>query len=80
MMHPKSEKVPTDMTLVELRGKLEKMRPGQMAVIHHDAYADLFPPGEPDTNAREACYKFAKSLGCRIESKPEQQMVWFVKD
>jgi len=51
-----------------------------MAVIHHDAYADLFPPGEPDTNAREACYKFAKSLGCRIESKPEQQMVWFVKD
>lgn len=42
------------------------------AGIHHDVYADLFPPGEPDENARAACYAFAKSVGCRIENKSNQ--------
>ncbi len=68
------------MTLDELRETLEKLPAGKAAGVHHDVYADLFPPGEPDINAREACYKFAKSLGCRIENKPNQQTVWFVKD
>jgi hypothetical protein len=68
------------MTLEELRETLEKLPPGKMAGVHHDAYADLFPPGEPDSNAREACYKFAKTLGCRIENKPQEKTVWFVKD
>ncbi len=69
------------MTLDDLRKTLEELPPGKMAGIHHDAYADLFPPGEPDERAREACYNFARALGCRIENKPQQeQTVWFVKD
>ena len=51
-----------------------------MAGIHHDVYADLFPPGEPDPKAREACYNFAKTLGCRIENRATEKTVWFVKD
>jgi len=51
-----------------------------MAGIHHEVYAELFPPGEPDKRAREACYNFAKALDCRIENKPQEQTVLFVKD
>jgi hypothetical protein len=68
------------MTLDELRATLEKLPPGKVAGIHHDAYADLFPPGEPDANAREACYKFAKALSCRIVNYSKDQTVWFIKD
>lgn len=68
------------MSLEELRDALTALEPGQCAGIHHDVYADLFPPGEPDENARAACYAFAKSVGCRIENKPTEKAVWFVKD
>jgi hypothetical protein len=68
------------MTLDELRAKLEELPPGKMAGIHHATFTDLFPPGEPDARAREACYNFAKALGCRIENKPQEQTLWFVKD
>jgi hypothetical protein len=68
------------MTLDDLKAKLASLQPGQMAGIHHDVYADLFPPGEPDENARAACYGFAKAQGCRIENKSAEQTVWFVKE
>lgn len=68
------------MSLEELRATLVALAPGKCAGIHHDAYADLFPPGEPDKNARAACYVFARSVGCRIENKPQEKTVWFVKD
>ena len=68
------------MSLVELRVTLAALAPGKCAGIHHDVYAELFPPGEPDENARAACYAFAKSVGCRIENKPNEKTVWFVKD
>jgi hypothetical protein len=68
------------MTLDDLRTQLQALAPGKMAGIHHDVYADLFPPGEPDERAREACSNFAKALGCRIENKPAEQTVWFVRD
>ena len=32
------------MTLAELAQKLDEMRPGQVAEIHHDLYAELFRP------------------------------------
>ena len=68
------------MTVDELRATLTNLQPGKTAGIHHDIYAELFPPGEPDEGARAACYNFAKSLGCRIENKPHEKTIWFVKD
>ncbi|RWO88556.1 MAG: hypothetical protein EOQ95_18295 [Mesorhizobium sp.] len=55
------------MSLDELRTTLVGLAPGKCAAIHHDICGDLFRPGEPDENARAACYAFAKSVGCRIE-------------
>jgi hypothetical protein len=43
------------MSLDELRATLVALAPGKCAGIHHDVYAELFPPGEPDENARAAC-------------------------
>ncbi len=68
------------MTLEELSRTLDEIKPGNRAAIHHDLFANLFPPGEPDARAREACYKFALQHGCRIENKPGQGELWFVKD
>ena len=72
------------MTLEELGTTLDQMEPGKYVSIHHDLFAELFPPGEPDERAREACLKFAHEHGCRIENKvgplSGQGELWFVKD
>ncbi len=68
------------MTLEELRNQLVAMPKGKYAAIDYAYFAVLFPPGEPDEKARELCYGFAKSVGCRIENKPEAEQLWFVKD
>jgi hypothetical protein len=68
------------MNMDELKTTLLTLSAGQCAGIHHDVYAEMFPPGEPDERARAACYAFAKSVGCRIENKPQEKTVWFVKD
>jgi len=67
------------MNLEELRATLVALTPGNCAGIHHDVYAELFPPGEPDENAPATCYAFAISVGCRIENEPNEKTVWFVK-
>jgi hypothetical protein len=63
-----------------LKRKLAEVKPGQYATIHYDLYAVLFPPGEPDENARVSCFRFAREHGCRIENKSRSKEVWFVKD
>jgi hypothetical protein len=72
------------MTLEELGETLDDMEPGKFARIDHDLFADLFRPGEPDDGARDACLKFARQHGCRIENKPGplsgRGELWFVKD
>ena len=67
------------MTRDDLTKELVSLKPGQCAGIHHDVYAELFPPGEPAEEAREACYAFAKDAGCVIDNRREEQAVWFVK-
>jgi hypothetical protein len=67
------------MSLEELRRTLLALSPDICAGIHHDVYADLFPPGEPDEHARLACYAFANSVGFRVENMPDEKTVWFVK-
>jgi hypothetical protein len=68
------------MTLDELRTELATVTQGKYARVPYEIYAEVFPPGEPDQNARAAAYAFAKSLGFRIENKPDDKSVWFVKE
>jgi hypothetical protein len=58
------------MKLEELAAELDKLTPGKRLGISHDLFADLFPPGEPDDRAREACLRFAKQHGCHIDNRP----------
>jgi hypothetical protein len=72
------------MTLEELGKTLDELKPGGCAGIQHDVFADLFPPGEPDARAREACLRFARQHNCQIKNKPGplsgEGELWFVKD
>ena len=61
--------------LEELKATLIGLQPGKAAGLHHEVYAELFP----DENARAAAYELAKSTGCRIENRPDAQLVLFVK-
>ena len=68
------------MTLDDLAEALVLLQPGQAAGINKDAYADLFPPGEPDENARARCYQFAHIYDCRIDHtrSPGGDAIWFL--
>jgi hypothetical protein len=68
------------MTLNQLKEILTGLRTGDRACISYDIYGVLFPPGEPDVDARARCYEFAKLAACRTENDPRNQKVWFVKD
>lgn len=68
------------MTLDDLSATLAGLKPGTYAAIHHDLFASLFPPGEPDDGARRACLQFALRHGCQIENKHQQNELWFVKN
>jgi hypothetical protein len=68
------------MTREELQATINGMAGGTYASIPYDIYEQIFPPGEPDQEAREACYNFARALGCRIENKPKLKQVWIIKD
>jgi hypothetical protein len=63
--------------LEELKATLIGLEPGKAAGLHHEVYAELFPPGEPDERAKKAAYELARSTGCQIENRPE--LVLFVK-
>jgi hypothetical protein len=66
-------------TLADLEKELNALAPGTTCCIHHDVFADLFPPGEPDEAARGAALNFAKANGCTIDNRPEEQTLCFVK-
>ncbi|WP_454619354.1 hypothetical protein [Bradyrhizobium cenepequi] len=66
-------------TLTDLEAELKALAPGAACCIHHDTFADLFPPGEPDIGARGAAYEFAKANGCTIDNRPAEQTLCFVK-
>ena len=68
------------MTIDQLGRLLAALPPGQRFSLPYDAYEELFPPGEPDENARTICLSFAKSVACSIENDPEDKKVWFVKN
>ncbi|WP_407519532.1 hypothetical protein [Methylobacterium oryzisoli] len=65
------------MDLDELAQVLTDLRPGQEACIHHDVYADLFPPGDPDDGARMRCHEFARQYGCTIMNDSPHEEICF---
>jgi hypothetical protein len=66
-------------TLADLKAQIDACPDGGAVGLPYDAYADLFPPGEPDENARAAAYNFAKANSCTIDNKPDANIVFFVK-
>jgi len=69
----------TDVTLYQFRITLTELAPGQAAHVPYDIYEKLFPPGEPDQDARARAYEFAKANGCKIDNRTAQREVLFVK-
>ena len=67
------------MTLDQFIITLRQLKPGQAAHAPYEIYAELFPPGEPDQDARARAYEFAKANGCVIDNRPAQREVLFVK-
>jgi hypothetical protein len=66
-------------TLGEFEAALKAMTTGQIAQMHYDVYAILFPPGEPDQDARARAAAVAKAHGCTISNWPELPQVIFTK-
>jgi hypothetical protein len=74
-----SRRLSAEISHNELFGVLKGMAPGERALMTHDVYAEFFPPGEPDTEARIRCYDFATGAGCTINNSAELNEIWFVK-
>jgi hypothetical protein len=66
-------------TLDELKAALKRMKREDVGHMHYDSYADLFPPGKTDKGARAKAIAFANANGCRIEFRPMDPQVMFIK-
>lgn len=54
----------------ELGAVLDELPSGETFELPDEIYAGIFPPGEPDENARELCYLMAKQHRCKIRRAP----------
>lgn len=66
-------------TLDDLRAEIASCKDGGAIGVPYATYAELFPPGEPDTFARERAWQFARENGCAINNRITEQIVFFVK-
>jgi hypothetical protein len=66
-------------TLDDLNGILAELVPGKAAHVPYEVYEILFPPGEPDQDARLRALIFAKASGCVIENRAGNREVLFLK-
>jgi hypothetical protein len=69
--------MPTNLT--SLRDEIAACPPGDTVVISYQQYRELFPPGEPDIDARQKARTFATEAGCWFVIRPEEGLVTFVK-
>ena len=69
--------MPTDLS--SLRNEIAACSPGGTVVITYEEYGKLFPPGEPDVDAREKAWTFARENGCWLLIRPSETVVEFVK-
>lgn len=68
------------MTLSDFGELLDGLTVGQQAELQYDVYELLFPPGEPDQDARVRAFNFAKWHGCRIDHQPPAAKVIFIRE
>jgi hypothetical protein len=66
-------------SLAQLSDRLRALAVGQRSALPYSVYALLFPPGEPDDDARVAAFGFAREHGCVLEHQPRAQQVLFIK-
>lgn len=67
------------MTLHELEATLHDLPAGQAVHVPYDLFSELFPPGEPDSEARQRALQLAMANGCFIENRTHKQEILFVK-
>jgi len=67
------------MTIRDLRTLLADLPSGAEHGISNEVYANLFPPGKPNTNSQVHCSQFAKVHGCTVKDSPDGKEVVFVK-
>jgi hypothetical protein len=65
--------------LTSLRDEIAACSPGDTVVISYQQYRELFPPGEPDIDARQKARTFATEAGCWFVIRPGEGVVTFVK-
>lgn len=66
--------------LKDLQKELIALQQGDATCIPYEVYSDLFPPGEPDQDARDRAFVFARHNACTIDNRPKDQIVCFVKN
>jgi len=66
-------------SLEDLKSELAAMEPGEETCVAYGQYALLFPPGEPDQDARNAAVAFAKANGCTVSNRRDDNLVCFVR-
>jgi hypothetical protein len=67
------------MTLEEFKTTLAALEVGKAAHVPYEIFADLFPPGGEDDDAKDRAYKLAKECGCIIEHRARSREVLFVR-
>jgi hypothetical protein len=65
--------------LHDLDAAMSVARPDQIISVSYEIHALLFPPGEPDENARERAYNFAEQRGFVMENRIAQAHICFKK-
>jgi hypothetical protein len=56
-----------------LKRYLLDMPRGHVFDLSYDHFADVFPPGEPDTAAREDLRRLAEECGCALANNPRDK-------
>jgi hypothetical protein len=59
-----------DMTRDEFGDLLNGLPVGHTGTLPYNVYAEFFPPGEADQDARGRAFEFARDRGCEIENRP----------
>jgi hypothetical protein len=67
------------MTLGDFGNLLDALIVGQTCTLPYDVYAVVFPPGEPDQDARTRAFDFARDRGCTIENMVREMQVVFTR-
>ena len=67
------------MTLHELKATLHNLPAGQAVHVSYDLFSELFPPGEPDSEARQRALQLAMANDCFIENRTQKHEILFVK-